>query len=178
VPPTGGIVLVFNETSLVDLFGTVEVLWHHTDCNVIAAEFARVPFLRPVLEEAGFVFMPRGNREATNRVLDVLTRFGAQGGRVSIAAQGGVAPTAGVSHFKRGAFLVAIRAGVPIVPMAVRGGREILAPRSCALRPGAIRCRFGNPIPTTELTEEDAPALAERARRLVEDIYDRMLTTH
>src|SRR5205807_677875 len=99
-------------------FGTVEVLWQHTDCNVIAAEFARVPFIRPVVEEAGFVLMPRGNRQATDRVLASLTRHAAMGARVSLAAQGRVAPIDGVSHFKRGAFLVGIRASVPILPMA------------------------------------------------------------
>lgn len=176
VPPDGGIVLVFNETSLVDLFGTVEVLWQHTDTSVIAAEFAHVPFIRPVVEKAGFVFMPRGNRHATDRVLAYLTSHAASGGRVSLAAQGRVSPTEGVAHFKRGAFLIAIRASVPILPMAVRGGREILAPRSCALRPGVLRCRFGSPIPTTGLSDADAPLLAERAREVVEAMYYRMST--
>jgi 1-acyl-sn-glycerol-3-phosphate acyltransferase len=174
VPRHGGLVLVFNETSLVDLFATVEVLSRHVDRYVIAPEFARIPFIRPVVEQAGFVFMPRGDREATDRVLAALTNFAAEGGRVSFAAQGRVSPTPGVSHFKRGAFLVAIRARVPVLPMAVRGGREILPPRSCMLRPGSIQCRFGQPIGTTGLTDEDAPALAEVARGVVEGLYERI----
>jgi 1-acyl-sn-glycerol-3-phosphate acyltransferase len=171
VPPAGGFVLVFNETSLVDLFATVEVLWRHTDQNVIAAEFARVPFIGPAVQQAGFVLMPRGDRAATDRVLATLTSFARQGGRVSVAAQGRVSPEPGVDHFKRGAFLIAIRAGVPVVPMAVRGGREILSPRSMRVRPGSVHCRFGRSIATTGLSDDDAPRRAASVREIVAELY-------
>jgi 1-acyl-sn-glycerol-3-phosphate acyltransferase len=171
VPSSGGFVLVFNETSFADFFATVEVLSRHTELNVVANEFAHSPLTRRAVERAGFVFMPRGDRAGTDKVLAALTAFCARGGRVSVAAQGRISPTPGVAHFKRGAFLIAIRAGVPVLPMAVRGGREILAPGSIRLRPGVVHCRFGPPISARGLTDDDAPGLAERARASVAQLY-------
>lgn len=171
VPRGRGCVIVYNETSLADLFVTSEVLWRFTDQNVIAAEFARVPLMSATAERAGLTFMPRGDRAATDRVLATLAVSVSQGACVSFAAQGGVARAPGVAHFKRGAFLVAIRAAVPVVPMAVRGGREILPPYSLRMRPGVIRCRYGPPLTTAGLQDDDAPALAERTRRIVEAMF-------
>ena len=51
--------------------------------------------------------------------------------------------------------------------MAVCGGRALMPPGTLRLRPGALRYRLGPPLPTTGLVEDDAPALAERARRAV-----------
>lgn len=174
VPARGGFVVVYNETSLADLFVTTEVLWRHTDRNVIAGEFGRIPLMTRAAERTGLVLMPRGNRDATSQILDMLANSAAAGERVTLAAQGGVALAPGVEHFKRGAFLIAIRARVPVVPMAVRGGREILPPRALRIRPGRIACRFGAPIPSAGVNEDDAPRLAEAARVTVSGMYDAM----
>jgi 1-acyl-sn-glycerol-3-phosphate acyltransferase len=79
-----------------------------------------------------------------------------------MAPQGHVSPD--VCHFKRGAFLIAIRAGVPVVPMGVQGGADILPAHSLRMRPGVLRYRIGSPIPTVGYIEADAPALAQRVQ--------------
>ena len=53
------------------------------------------------------------------------------------------------------------------VPMTVWGGRSILRPGSLRLRAGMLTYRFGSPISVDGLTEDDAPAMAEEARRAV-----------
>ena len=84
-----------------------------------------------------------------------------------MAPQGRISPDGDVCHFKRGAFLVAIRAGVPVVPMGVRGGADILPARSLAMSRGVLRYRVGEPISTAGCSEADAPALAQRAHDVV-----------
>ena len=174
VPKRGGYVVAYNETSLADLLVATQALWPHTDRTIIAAEFGMIPFMREAAKRTGLVLLERGDRAVTDAALRELAEFARGGGRVSFAAQGGVSKEPGVPHFKRGAFLVAIRAGVPVVPMAVRGGREVLAPGSLRMRPGRIRCRFGEPIAPAIKDEDAAPELAERVRRIVAAMHDAM----
>jgi 1-acyl-sn-glycerol-3-phosphate acyltransferase len=107
------------------------------------------------------VLLRRGNRVEVDRVLAALLAALRGGERVSMDPQGRISPDGTVCHFKRGAFLLAIRAGVPVVPVAVKGGSEILPPRSFRMRPGV------DPVGTTGLGEQDASALAESVQRTV-----------
>ena len=78
-----------------------------------------------------------------------------------------------VGHFKRGGVLVAVRAGVPIVPVALAGGSDMLPVRSLSMRPGRLTVCFGKPMSTEGLTEEDAPDFAQRVREEVVRMRDR-----
>jgi 1-acyl-sn-glycerol-3-phosphate acyltransferase len=163
----GGFVLVYNQTSIADDLGNLEVLWQFTDYSVLASEYGRIPFFGSAASRVGIVLMKRGDRQATDQTLARLTDWAAEGAVVSVAAEGRLSPDGEVGHFKRGAFLVAMRAGVPVVPMSVAGGRRILRPGSLRLRPGVLTYRFGSPISVDGLTEDDAPALAADARQAV-----------
>lgn len=88
-----------------------------------------------------------------------------------MGAEGRLSSDGAVGHFKRGAFLVAIPAGVPVIPMAIQGGREILAPGAFGCRPGMLRYQIGAAIPVKGYAEADAPRLAERARSAVAALY-------
>ena len=76
-----------------------------------------------------------------------------------------------VLRFKVGSALIAIRAGVPLVPVAFRGGHQALPLKSVRARPGTIRVRFGTPISTVGLVEEGARDLADRAQAAVAALY-------
>ncbi|MCG6955059.1 MAG: 1-acyl-sn-glycerol-3-phosphate acyltransferase [Gemmatimonadetes bacterium] len=162
-----GFVLVYNQTSIADDLGNLDVLWRFADYSVLASEYGRIPFFGSAARRVGIVLMKRGDRQATDETLRRLARWAAEGSVVSVAAEGRLSPGGEVGHFKRGAFLVAIRAGVPVVPMTVWGGRSILRPGSLRLRAGMLTYRFGSPISVDGLTEDDAPAMAEEARRAV-----------
>lgn len=172
-PPAnhGGFVVVYNQTSLADDLGNLEVFWRFTDYNVLAAEYALIPFFTRAAERLGIVLLRRGDRAAADALLTRLARLCAAGARVSMGAEGRLSPDGSVGHFKRGAFLVAIRAGVPVIPLAIQGGREILAPGALRSRPGMLRYQVGAPIPVDDYTEVDAPDLAERARAAVAALY-------
>lgn len=167
-----GFVLVYNQTSLADDLGNLEVLWQFADRSVMAAEYGLIPFFQAAAPTLGIVLLRRGDRAATETILARLVHWAAAREVVSMAAEGRLSPDGRVAHFKRGAFLIAIRAGVPVVPMAVYGGRRILRPGSLRLRSGTLRYRFGSPISITGLTEADAPALAESARQVVATLYE------
>ena len=66
--------------------------------------------------------------------------------------------------FKKGGFIMAIKAGAPIVPVAIQGGRAVMHRGSPILRPATVRIRVGKPIETRDLTLDDRDALIERVR--------------
>jgi 1-acyl-sn-glycerol-3-phosphate acyltransferase len=74
-----------------------------------------------------------------------------------------------VEPFKTGVFVAAIKAGVPVVPVAISGAVKVLPPDGFRFRPGRIRVVIGRPIPTASLSLEDRRQLADEVReRIVE----------
>jgi 1-acyl-sn-glycerol-3-phosphate acyltransferase len=72
--------------------------------------------------------------------------------------------------FQRGGFLIALKAGIPIVPVGLDGPRRCLPKHSYLLRPGTITVRFGDPIPTAGHGVTDKGHLMEEVRRAVEKL--------
>jgi 1-acyl-sn-glycerol-3-phosphate acyltransferase len=72
-----------------------------------------------------------------------------------------------VAPFKGGAFLAAIEAGVPVVPVGIQGAGAVLPPNGFRVRPGRIRITIGEPIPTQGLAISERVSIARRARAAV-----------
>ncbi len=170
--PEGGIVIVCNETSLIDVIVFHLVIWRVANRGVGAAEFGLIPLLRPVAKRLGVHLLRRGDRAAADRFLDEMSQAVARGERVAMSGQGHLSPDGEVGHFKRGSVLIALRGGVDLVPLAIQGGREILRPNAIRLRPGKIRLRYGAPISCEGFDEDRAPELAERVRKAVSLLKD------
>ena len=75
--------------------------------------------------------------------------------------EGGRSPQ-GLREFKEGAAYIAIKAGVPVVPMAIVGMRELLPMGSIHIRSGRVEVRVGEAIPTADLKSSDRAHLTER----------------
>ncbi len=85
---------------------------------------------------------------------------------VLLFPEGGRSPK-GLREFKEGAAYIAIKAGVPVVPMAMVGMREMLPMGSIHIRTGRVRLRIADPIPTAGLKLSDREELT---RRLYDEI--------
>jgi 1-acyl-sn-glycerol-3-phosphate acyltransferase len=72
--------------------------------------------------------------------------------------------------FQRGGFLIALKAGIPIVPVGLHGPRRCLPKHSYFVRPGTITVRFGDAIPTAGYSVTDKSGLMEEVRRAVEGL--------
>jgi 1-acyl-sn-glycerol-3-phosphate acyltransferase len=72
--------------------------------------------------------------------------------------------------FKKGGFLMAIKAQAPIVPVAVQGGRAAMRKGSWIIRPATVSIRVGPPVETAGLTQEDRTTVIERVRRAIEGL--------
>jgi 1-acyl-sn-glycerol-3-phosphate acyltransferase len=171
-PPSGrGCVLCHNESSFPDLMAYMVTVLNHVD-RVAAAELYRYfPFARGAFARIDFEMVRRGNRAATDELISKVIERVREGERVAWGGEGGLSGTDGIRRFKIGASLIAIRAGVPVVPIAIHGGHHTMPMRSVRARSGTIRIRFGNPIATMGLNEEDARDLADRLHSCVSGMY-------
>ena len=79
----------------------------------------------------------------------------------------------GMSEFKEGPAYIAIKAGVPVVPVALIGLRELLPMGSLHLRSGTVLVRVGDPISTKDLKAGDRIELTGRLYREVSGMLDR-----
>ncbi|SPH17485.1 hypothetical protein DEA8626_01008 [Defluviimonas aquaemixtae] len=115
--------------------------------------------------------VPRGNRLATERLLKRMVAAVRRGERLAWGGEGRLYGRDGIGRFKVGASLIAIRAQAPLIPVVFHGGHHALPLGSIRARSGRIRVRFGTPIPTTGLKEEEARGLADHVQEEVARIY-------
>jgi 1-acyl-sn-glycerol-3-phosphate acyltransferase len=128
-------------------------------------EFFRVPVLGRAMRLRGFIPVDRKNREraivAVERAVAAL-----QAGHSLLAfPEGTRSPDGRLQPLKRGVFVMAIKAGAPIVPISVSGASKIMPKGQFGIRPGRIRITIQDPIPTAHLSMNDRQALSELTRQ-------------
>lgn len=131
-------------------------------------QLARIPILGWVMWAGRFIFIDRQNGVAARRSIDEAGQRIHGGACVLLFPEGTRTRDGTLGAFKKGGFHLAIKAGVPIVPVALRGTRELMPRGSLLLRSGTMTVIIGEPIPTQGLSDEDRANLNERVRGVVE----------
>ena len=166
IDPNAGYVFVSNHVSYMD---TPVVLSH------IPAQFRfmakdglfRVPFLGTHLKRAGHIPVPKNNpREAMRALTEAGKAIREKNISVLVFPEGGRSLD-GLQAFKEGAALIGIKAGVPIVPVALQGTFDVLPMHSVHLRSGHVLLRVGDPVPTAHLRPADRERLTLDLRERV-----------
>ncbi len=126
-----------------------------------------IPFLGTHLHRAGHLPVDRSNARNSLKSMSEGARVIADR-RVSVLLfpEGGRSPE-GLREFREGAAYIAIKAGAPLVPVAIVGMRPLLPMGSIHIRGGDVVVRIGAPVPTVELKSSDR---GERTRRAYDDI--------
>ena len=89
-----------------------------------------------------------------------------------IFPEGGRSPDGELASFKEGAAYIAIRAGVPLVPIALKGTHEILPYGSGHVRSGPVTMRIGDPIPTDQLQLRDRGKITDQLHDRIAAMLD------
>jgi 1-acyl-sn-glycerol-3-phosphate acyltransferase len=131
------------------------------------AEMARLPVLGRALLLAGLIPVERENREKSMAAVDRATEALRAGRSFLIFPEGTRSHTGDLLPFKKGVFVMAIRAQAPIVPVGVRGARASMARGSLIIRPVTIHIRIGEPVETIGLVFEDRDRLIETVRAAI-----------
>ena len=131
-------------------------------------ELFRVPVFGPSMKSAGYIPINRGDGRDALKSLDRAAKLVRAGTSIAIFPEGTRSIDGNLLPFKRGGFILAAKAGVPIVPFTIAGSREINPPDNFLfLRPGKIRIRFGPPIPTGERGAKQQANLMEQIREAI-----------
>ena len=128
------------------------------------AELERMPILARAFRMGGFIPVNRNNKEDAMRSIDAGVASIRDGHSFLIFPEGTRSQTEELLPFKKGGFIMAIKAQAPIVPVAIRGGREAMHRGSRIVRPVTINIRVGAPIETAGMTLEDRDRLIEAVR--------------
>jgi 1-acyl-sn-glycerol-3-phosphate acyltransferase len=169
--PGRGAVVCHNETSMVDVAVFPKAVLPHVDRLGAAELYGRIPLAAAAARKCGIHLVPRGNRPATDRIMAEIVPYLQAGERIAWGGEGRLSGQDGVTRFKIGASLLAIRAGVPIIPVAMYGGHQIMRLGSYRARPGTVHVRFGAPIDTTGFNETTARDLADHTQNTVAAMY-------
>jgi len=131
------------------------------------AELRKLPILVRAFDVAGFVPLERGNREQSLPAIERAAEALRAGNSFLIFPEGTRSRTGELLPFKKGGFIMAIKAQAPVVPVAISGARDAMRKGSPIIHPVRVTVSFGEPIETTGLTLDDRDTLVTRARDAV-----------
>jgi 1-acyl-sn-glycerol-3-phosphate acyltransferase len=128
----------------------------------------QIPLLGTHLSRAGHVPVPRGDPRGAVKTMQRAAEV-IQQKKISllIFPEGGRAQDGVLQPFKEGAAYIAIRAGVPLVPMAIIGARETLPYGGGIVRSGNVTLRILKPIDTTAFTLKDRGKVTDHLHELI-----------
>ena len=130
-------------------------------------ELFQVPIWGAAMKRAGYIPIDRSRGRQALKSLDEAARRIADGTSVIIFPEGTRSRDGKLQPFKAGGMVLAIKAGVDIVPVAISGTYEVLAKGRLVLHPGNVLIRIGKPVPTADYRTNQKHELA---RRLQQDV--------
>jgi len=129
------------------------------------------PFLGWHLRRSGQIAIDRSDARSSLRSLMRASETVHNGMSMLVFPEGGRSQDGQLQEFLGGAFYVAIKAGVEVVPMALVGTRDALPMNSYVIRPTQFELVIGKPISTEGMTAREMDRLAEITKQAIADLY-------
>ena len=165
--PEGPAIYASNHESAIDIWTLFRVIPRNGLRFVAKQELFRIPIFGWYLKLARFVPVDRGNRTRALASLQRAGRIVRGGTSLIVFPEGTRSPDGRVQPFKKGPFVVAMEAGVPIVPIAVSGAAALNPKGRLAVSPGLVRVAVGAPLTPRDFSDKTA-LLREVRRRIIE----------
>jgi 1-acyl-sn-glycerol-3-phosphate acyltransferase len=157
VPRNEARIYAANHVSWFDVFALASYLPRYR--FIAKKELFKIPIFGAAVRASVAIEIDRRNRKAAFQAYEIAARDVKEGLSVVVYPEGTRGHTYELRPFKKGPFVLAIAAHVPIVPTIIHGTIEIQPKGSFRIRPGAIDIYFLDPIPTTGLTYADRETL-------------------
>ena len=130
-------------------------------------ELYRIPVFGWTLRAIGHIRIDRYSRQGAAASYYRAAERIRNGTSIFIFPEGTRSPDARLLPFKKGGFVLAIKAGVPIVPISISGGCKVLPKHKLVLRRGVIKIVIDKPIDTRDYRLENKQDLVERVRNVI-----------
>lgn len=177
---TTGVRVQVSGLERVPIDGAYVFVSNHQSIYDIPILFSALPFQLRIIAKASLGLFPvlGWHLRYTGHLLVDRARIGAvtllqvaglmkRGHSLIVFPEGTRSRDGRVGPFKGGLFLMAVEAGLPIVPVAIRGSRHVMLKGRLMTCPGDVSVSVHDPIPTCGMGRDDVRALAVRAREIV-----------
>lgn len=167
IAPRGRYVYMANHQSLFDIPLLLATLPGQTRFLAKRSLF-RIPIFGWAIAAGGFVPVDREDKSRAREMFaTAIARTQQAGVSLLVFPEQTRSLDGQLLPFQRGGFLLAMKSGLPIVPVGVRGTLKVQSKRSFLIHPGRVEVRYGEPIPTADLD-------LSRKRDLVETVHERI----
>jgi putative phosphoserine phosphatase/1-acylglycerol-3-phosphate O-acyltransferase len=156
-------VFLFNHQSGIDPLLVAKLL-RRDFTGVGKQELRTHPVFGPAFAFAGVVFIDRGDTQKAIEALKPAIAALREGRSIAIAPEGTRSRTQKLGRFKKGAFHIAMQAGVPIVPIVFRNALDVLPRGAVVLRPATVEVVVLPPVETRGWTRQNLDQRIEEVR--------------
>jgi 1-acyl-sn-glycerol-3-phosphate acyltransferase len=165
--PDGSYVIAANHSSYMDtpvILSTMPMQFRF----LAKSGLFKIPFMGSHLKRAGHIPVPREDpRAAVKTMTEAAKNIREKGISMLIFPEGGRTPDGELKAFKEGGAYIAIKAGVPVIPVAISGTRAVVPIHSGIVKPGKVRLQVGEPVETANLTLKDRERVTELVRQQI-----------
>lgn len=163
LPRQGAVIFMPNHQSNLDILALfaglpVQFRW------LAKQELFRIPLFGLAMRRTGYIPVDRSDRRSAITSMNLAAQRIAHGTSIIVFPEGTRSPDGHLLPFKKGGFMLALQAQVPIIPVALQGSRESLPKQAWRIRPGRITVRIFPAIATVGLTAADREQLMEQVR--------------
>jgi 1-acyl-sn-glycerol-3-phosphate acyltransferase len=163
IEPLGAVIYMSNHQSNFDIpvyYSALPVQFRW----LAKAELFKIPIFGRAMRSAGYISIDRTNAKSALRSLKRAAENIRNGTSVLIFPEGTRSSDGQLLSFKTGGFFLAIGAGVPIVPLSIRGTREVMAKGRKLIHGGRVHIELKSPIDTAGYTRKTMEPLMEKVR--------------
>jgi 1-acyl-sn-glycerol-3-phosphate acyltransferase len=159
--PAGACLFVANHTSSADAPAVVGAIPRRV-AILLKESLVKWPIAGQAFALAGFIPVNRRDRDSAIASVEKATASLRAGQSFLIYPEGTRSPDGRLQTFKKGAVVMALKAGVPIVPVACSGAHKVMRKRSLRIHPGEILVEFLEPIDASKYSFDERDTLNDR----------------
>ncbi len=137
------------------------------------AELFKIPLFGRAMQGAGYVKIDRFNQESAFQSIKEAATKMKDGVSVMIFPEGTRSLDGRIRPFKKGGFIMAVDAGVPIVPIVLQGTWSIMEKSSLQINTGDVVMNLEKPIATTNYSRQNKDELIEAVRRVICERFEK-----
>jgi 1-acyl-sn-glycerol-3-phosphate acyltransferase len=139
---------------------------------IVKKELFQIPLFGRAMQSAGYIEIDREDRERAIMSIDRAAMKIREGKSVMSFPEGTRSKDGKIKPFKQGMFYLAIKSGVPIVPISIIGAGEIMPRRSLHIRPGRITMVIDKPIEVTGYSIDNRQELIDKVQNIISRNYE------